>query len=117
MIDPMNNLAPELIERLLKYLRYPDEWSLPGLYPEEIAVLQLEEVLRELGVSREAFASLPPDHFMELGSEHFRTATILYWVRRPRAPEITAALKSALRSDPHKPMAKSFLRELEGQAP
>lgn len=112
-----DELTPEARARLLTYFHYPAEWSFEGLYPEAVARLQLAEVLSELGISRDAFVSLPPEHSREWGSEHFRTAAILFWLRQPRTPEMTAALKAALRSDSNKPMARAFLRELENETP
>jgi hypothetical protein len=115
MMTDSVELTPEASAKLLKYLEYPDEWSVAGLYPEEVARLQLAEVLSDLGLTREEFLSLPPDRVRESGSEHFRTAAISYWLGRSRTPAIAAALKAALLRDPHGPMARSFLRELENQ--
>jgi hypothetical protein len=111
------DVPQEVVSRLLRYLSYPTEWAQGGLYPQELARVQLAEVLDDLGIGREAFASLPGDFVNDVGSEHFRAAAILYWLRRPRTPEINNALKVALQSDPDKPMGRAFLRELENQIP
>jgi hypothetical protein len=115
-MDEPFNLTRDSIARLLRYLDYPEQWSLEGLYPEELARIQLAEILRKLGITGDVFVQLPPDRSYGPGSEHFRAAAISYWLRRPRSPEVTNALKAALRSDPDRPMANAFFRELEGQA-
>lgn len=103
--------------RLLHYLGYPCEWLHSGLYPEDVARLQLKEVLEELHLDQGTFERLPDDRRYGSGSEHFRAAAIIYWLRRSRSMEVTAALKAALASDPDKPMARAFLRELEREKP
>lgn len=111
------DLSQETKSRLLHYLSYPKTWLESGLYPEDVARLQLKEVLEHLHLDRGAFERLPDDNRYGPGSEHFRAAAIIYWLRRSRPSEITAALKTALANDPDKPMARAFLRELASQNP
>lgn len=117
----MSNERIELTQatrsRLLHYLSYPSEWLQSGLYPEDIARVQLKEVLEHLHLDQVVFERLPDDRSYGSGSEHFRAAAILYWLRRSRSSEVTAVLKAALANDPDKPMARAFLRELETQNP
>jgi len=109
-------ITAEATCRLLQYLSYPSEWSQNELYATELARVQLMEVLKHLHLDQAAFERLPRDNIYGAGSEHFRAAAILYWLRRRRSPEITAALKGALSNDPDKSMARAFLRELDRQA-
>lgn len=108
-------LAPKTLLRLLKYLGYPPEWSEHGLLPDEIAHLQLREVLDRLGVDEAAFAELPDELSYGGGNEHFRSATILYWLQRPRSSVVTSALRDVISKDPDKPMSLAFLRNLDNK--
>jgi hypothetical protein len=98
--------------RLLQYLEFPNAWGELGMYPAELANLQLEAVLRKLGCGVEEFLLLPSGSTIGLGSEHFRAAAISHWLSRRRTAKETENLKHLLSLEPDEPMARAYLRQL-----
>jgi hypothetical protein len=102
--------------RLARFLEYPKGWLEQDLLPDELLCTQAAEVLRELALDEESFLALPSDKTYGPGSEHFRAAAVMYWLKRERTRSITAALESAIAADPDKPMSRWLLKELSSQA-
>ena len=100
-------------ERLLRFLEFPQGWNSGEMYPETFFELQFSSVLEERGISEHEFMSIPEAETYGLGSEHFRAAVILHWLRKDRSIYETACLRDLLLSDPDQPMAKAFLKELD----
>jgi hypothetical protein len=104
-------------QRLLQYLEFPNAWGELGMYPAELANLQLEAVLRRLGCGVEEFLLLPSGSTMGSGSEHFRAAAISHWLARRRTSQETENLKRLLSLDPDEPMARAYLRQIASSPP
>jgi len=93
----------------MNFLDFPLEWLEFGLYPDELFVLQMKNVLANENLSENEI-----EHRQKLGmgSEHYRYGAF-WWVIKNMGYSVLDKLLLAMEKDPDSAMRLTALNELE----
>jgi len=84
-------------EEFLKLMRFPAEWDTLGMYPQELARIQIERY--------------EPGH--ERGSEHDRNGAFHWWLRQGPTKRQAECLRRLAELDPDPLLRQDMLRYLD----
>jgi hypothetical protein len=91
-------------DRLLNILKFPSAWIEYDLYPEDLLILQINE----LKLDNVGNVVVPRD------TEHFRYAAFAWWLNRNPSFEVLDKLEQLAILDPDIPMGRAIVREING---